>query len=248
MDTNSDQTLRELLLDPALHEPPVEQRHGEAVQRRVLDTRGHEQPHVLVNLFVQRDDILLDYDLAVERAQAWAGTARFSFNAMLVGPEYKNKLRLTAGKLERIVHFLTAPGAKSREKDRADAQVKHQSRKWLYDGGVLYRKDSRSGHLRRHISAEEVFDILTAEHLRSTHHGRDKMLKVLEAKYIGYTKDELMFVIDHCLVCSSKQIRGAAARRRVKRQIGDLENGNVEQGPNAMTSTGISQRHQDAEK
>ena len=68
------------------------------------------------------------------------------------------------------------------------------------------------------MGADEVFDILTAEHLKSGHHGRDKMLKILEAKYIGYTKDELMYVLDHCLACSSKHIRGAAARRKGLKQ------------------------------
>jgi hypothetical protein len=48
------------------------------------------------------------------------------------------------------------------------------------------------------------------------------MLKVLEAKYIGYTKDELMYVLDHCLTCSSKHIRGAAARRKELKQGSDF--------------------------
>ena len=166
-------------------------------------------------------DILHDYHLAVERAQTWTGISRFGFNSMLASPEYKNKLRMKPEKMERIVHFLTNPDAKSQEKNRADAQAKHQAQQWMYQDGILYRKESRLQQPRRHVTADEVFDILTAEHLRSGHHGRDKMLKVLEAKYIGYTKDELMYVIDSCLVCSSKQIRGAAARRRENRQAGE---------------------------
>lgn len=67
---------------------------------------------------------------------------------------------------------------------------------------------------RRHVSAEKAFDVLTAEHLKASHQGRDKMLKVLEGRYIGYTKAELMLVLDRCSVCSQKHIRGAAMRRR----------------------------------
>lgn len=87
----------------------------------------------------------------------------------------------------------------------------------IYHERHLYRKESRLQQPRRHVAAGEVFDVLTAEHLQSGHQGRDKMLKILEAKYIGYTKDELMFVLDRCSVCSEKHIRGAAARRREKR-------------------------------
>lgn len=95
----------------------------------------------------------------------------------------------------------------------------------MYEDGHLFRKESRLQQPRRHVSANEVFDILTAEHLLSGHQGRDKMLKILETKYIGYTKDELMFVLDRCSVCSAKQIRGAAARRRENRQSGALDLG-----------------------
>ena len=103
---------------------------------------------------------------------------------MLASQDYKNKLRLKPDKMERIVHFLTTPDAKSREKDRGDAQAKHQAQQWLYQDGVLFRKDSRLQLPRRHVTVDEVFDIITAEHLRSGHHGRDKMLKVLEVREI----------------------------------------------------------------
>ena len=50
-----------------------------------------------------------------------------------------------------------------------------------------------------------VFQMLASsdEHLKSGH-GRDKMLKILKSKYTGYTKEELIYVLDHCLACSSK--------------------------------------------
>lgn len=48
----------------------------------------------------------------------------------LAAPAYKNKLRLRTDKLDRIVYFLTTPDAKSREKDRSDAQAKHQAGQW----------------------------------------------------------------------------------------------------------------------
>lgn len=206
------------MIDPALDAPVTL-----SVQTSVLPessshavTRGNSPP-----LPRAPADILNDYDLAVERAQTWTGPARFGFNAMLASPDYKNKLRLRPDKMERIVFFLVTPDAKSREKDRADAQAKHQSQQWLYHHGSLYRKESRLSTPRRHVSALQAFDVLTAEHLRSGHHGRDKMLKILEAKYIGYTKDELMYILDHCTVCSSKHIRGAAARRRENKHTTD---------------------------
>ena len=194
----------DLLLDPALQS---------------LNASNEESPNREAGIAVpNNDDILGDYNLAVERAQTWTTIARFGFNAMLASAEYKNKLRLKPDKMVRIVHFLTVPDAKSRERDRADAQAKHQAQDWLYENGVLYRKASRLQVQRRHVGVNEVFDILTAEHLKSGHHGRDKMLKLLEAKYIGYTKDEVMYVLEHCLECSSKHIRGAAARRKEVKQ------------------------------
>ena len=218
---------RSILLDPQLQES-----NNGAVQTGQQDDPSVIQTHGLRNVTPKRQsgsasvvpngDILTDYDLAVERAQTWTGVARFGFNAMLASPEYKNKLRLKPDKMERILYFLTNPEAKSREKDLADAQAKHQAQHWMYESSVLYRKESRLQHSRRHVNDAEVFDILTAEHLRSYHQGRDKMLKMLEAKYIGYTKDELMYVLDHCLVCSSKHIRGAAARRRENKHLTDL--------------------------
>ena len=207
----------ELLLDPALQQ--ADARH-QAGQNGILKGGRHapvaQQEQAGSSASAQ--DILKDYDLAVERAQTWTMSARFGFNAMLASSDYKNKLRLKPEKKDRIVHFLTKPDAKSRERDRSDAQAKHQAQNWLCQDGILYRKESRLQYPRRHVGADEVFDILTAEHLRSGHHGRDKMLKILESKYIGYTKDELMYVLDHCLACSSKHIRGAAARRKGLKQ------------------------------
>jgi hypothetical protein len=219
------QTTNNLVLDPALQNlgsrlqasPNCSPRDGSASSAAV------QQQQASFLLPPPENNILNDYDIAVERAQTWTMTARFGFNALLASPEYKNKLRLKPDKMERIIHFLTVPNAKSREKDRTDAQAKHQAQNWLYQDGVLYRKEHRLQHSRRHVGADEVFDILTAEHLKSGHHGRDKMLKVLEAKYIGYTKDEVMYVLDHCLICSSKHIRGAAARRKELKQGNDSE-------------------------
>lgn len=201
-------------IDPALSEPPdgLDKHPQQAVHEDGVGEDGSNFPNS------SSEDILQNYNLAVERAQTWTGVARFGFNAMLASADYKNKLRLKNDKMERILYFLTIPDAKSREKDRIDAQAKHQAQQWFLHDGILYRKESRLPHPRRHVAAHESFDIITAEHLRSKHCGRDKMLKVLEAKYIGYTKDELMYVLDHCSICSSKHIRGAAARRRESRR------------------------------
>ena len=213
----------DLVLDPALQQVGTRQATslgGILREARPSSTGYQEQPRSFASTY----DVLKDYDIAVERAQTWTMTARFAFNALLASPEYKNKLRLKPDKKERIIHFLTEPEAKSRERDRADAQAKHQAQNWLYEDDILYRKESRLQHPRRHVDTDEVFDVLTAEHLKSGHHGRDKMLKILESKYIGYTKDELMYVLDTCLACSSKHIRGAAARRKGLKEGNDASN------------------------
>ena len=212
----------ELTLDPALHDAETAlQSHGRGSLSVEGEFDGHEQQTMSTAAGASNEerDVLKDYNLAVERAQTWSGPSRFGFNAMLASPEYKNKLRLKPEKMERIIFFLTTADAKSREKDRTDAQAKYQSQFWTFQDGILYRKASRMDQPRRHVSAGEAFDILTAEHLHCGHLGRDKMLKLLETKYIGYTKDELMYVLEHCLVCSSKYIRGAAARRRENKQM-----------------------------
>lgn len=220
-----DQAISHLLLDPALQELRAGALEQSIVARvsngRISQDDGLARGSSFAQ--IKDDGILHDYQLAVERAQTWTGMTRFGFNAMLASPQYKNKLRLKPERMERIIHFLTVPDAKSRENDRMDAQSKHQSQRWIYENGNLYRKESRLQQPRRHVSANEVFDILTAEHLRSGHHGRDKMLKLLEVKYIGYTKDELMYVLERCLVCSAKHIRGAAARRKKHKRSSDVE-------------------------
>ena len=207
---------KDLVLDPALQQDGA--KRGARQNGIHKDGQLRSVVHQQASSSASANDILKYYDLAVERAQTWTMSARFGFNAMLASSDYKNKLRLIPDKKDRIIHFLTEPDAKSRERDRADAQAKHQAHNWLYQDGILYRKESRLQQPRRHVGADEVFDILTAEHLKSGHHGRDKMLKILESKYIGYTKDELMYVLDHCLACSSKHIKGAAARRKGLKQ------------------------------
>jgi hypothetical protein len=207
-----------ILLDPTLQEPPRPVEGRKRRRSELLQPSRQGQTPRAVTIVDRSSDILANLDIAVERAQAWTGFARFGFNAMLASADYKNKLRLKQDKLDRIVYFLAHPEAKSRERDRADAQAKHQARQWTLQGGVLYRKGPQRDQLRRHVPSYEVFDILTAEHIQSVHLGRDKMLKLLEVKYIGYTKDELMYVLEHCLVCSGKCIRGAAAKRRQQKQ------------------------------
>ena len=238
--------MAEQVLDPALRELGYIA-HG---HRQVTVSSSKDDDATHIGIFQGRpgspgiasdiQDISRDYDIAVERAQTWTGVARFGFNALLASPVYKNKLRLKPDRKERIIYFLTVHDAKSREKDRTDAQAKYQAHRWMYENGFLYRKESRLQQPRRHLDASEVFDVLTAEHLISGHHGRDKMLKVLETKYIGYTKEELMYVLDHCLECSSKYIRGAAAKRRETGQGNDLNNGDAESGLSEMTSTNVS--------
>ena len=223
-----DEPAPHILLDPELQEPP-----WSLNGHQVHEEAGEGQPRPPVSTAHDfEDDILNDHDLVVQRAQTWTGITRFGFNAMLASPEYKNKLRLKPDKMERIVYFLTKPDAKIRDGDRADSQAKHQARLWMYQNGILYRRESRLQQPRRHVSASEVFNILTAEHLRSGHHGRDKLLRVLEVKYIGYTKPEVMYILDHCPVCSNKHIRGAVARRRNQyRQSNGFENGPVTPNP-----------------
>lgn len=38
--------------------------------------------------------------------------------------------------------------------------------------------------------------------MRSDHCRRDKMLKLLEVKYIGYIEEELIHVVEQCSICS----------------------------------------------
>ena len=120
---------------------------------------------------------------------------------MLASPEYRNELRLKPDKAYWILYFLTFPDAPCREKDGADAVTKQQAQHWTLLDDRLCIKADRSHSIRRHVAADEVFDILTAEHLRHDHAGRDEMLKMLESRYIGYTKAEVMYVIANCSTC-----------------------------------------------
>lgn len=79
-----------------------------------------------------------------------------------------------------------------------DHQTKYQAANWLLRDGRLYRKaESKGGRsdisLRRHLDVDEVWDVLTAEHLRSEHLGRDRLRKALEKRFIGYV---------HCWISS----------------------------------------------
>ncbi len=208
------------VLDPQLESGPLHRilQEGLPQSRSQQQYRPPPSPDT-----APTDDILQDYDLAVERAQTWTGVARFGFNAMLASTEHKNKLRLKPENMERIVFFLTNPDAKSQDGGTADAQTrkaKFQAHQWtLYDGQLYRNPDQAHKTHRRHVATHEVFDILTAEHLIAGHLGRDKSIKLLADKYIGYNKDELLYVLEHCLVCSGKYIRGAVARRQEQKHV-----------------------------
>lgn len=153
-------------------------------------------------------------ELEEERAELWSPEARKAFHEMVTAPGYINRYRLHMKKRERMMQFLQNPDKEPMLCDGSrDHQTKYQAAHWAVLNGKLYRKpeSGRVGRFRRHLDDFEAWDVLTAEHIRSGHLGRDKLRKVLEQKYIGYTLQEIMFVLKECKKCSG---RGPNAERK----------------------------------
>ena len=113
---------------------------------------------------------------------------------MIAAPGYVNRYRLTSAKYRRLLTYLQNANVEPRNEDGSkDHQTRYQAANWTLRDGKLYRKvegkvASGGSGLRRHLDVEEVWDVLTAEHLRSGHLGRDRLRKVLERRFIGYVR------------------------------------------------------------
>jgi hypothetical protein len=110
-------------------------------------------------------------------------------------------------KRERMMQYLQNPDREPLLCDgNRDHQTKYQAANWTVLDGKLYRKpeSGRVARYRRHLDDFEAWDVLTMEHLRSGHLGRDKLRKVLEQNYIGYTLQEIMFVLKECKKCAGR--------------------------------------------
>jgi hypothetical protein len=117
-------------------------------------------------------------------------------------------------KRERMMQYLQNPDKEPLLCDGSrDHQTKYQAAHWTVLDGKLYRKpeSGRVARYRRHLDYFEAWDVLTVEHVRSGHLGRDKLRKVLEQSYIGYTLQEIMFVLKECKKCAG---RGLNAERK----------------------------------
>lgn len=150
-------------------------------------------------------------DLERQRLACWSLEARRAFQKMIEAPGYTNRYRLSPVKRERMIHYLLDPNKEPTLEDtKRDHQTRYQSANFTLHHGHLYRKPeagSRVGTLRRHLDETGIWDVLTSEHLRSNHLGRDKLRKVLEKLYIGYTLQEVMFVLKECKLCKSNSVR-----------------------------------------
>lgn len=161
-------------------------------------------------------------------AEPWPPETSTEFHSRFSAsnPTYKNKLRLSTSHESRIRYFLTHPHAPPHPNNPTDARLKNRSRNFMLappspttrssssssstPKQALYRTDG--ANVRRHINEAEIWDFLTREHVRSGHKGRDRMLASMRNDYIGYTLEELMFVLQSCRVCrAAKTTAGAAS-------------------------------------
>lgn len=136
---------------------------------------------------------------------------KFNFN----NPAYKNKLRLYPHAEQRVRYFLLNPDAPLDPSLSSDARLKLRAKGYtlqpLLPNGTLYRNESTiaSTTLRQHVSEANVWNILTSEHVKSGHKGRDRMLSLIKDRFVGYTLEELMFVLGTCRLCARARMSGS---------------------------------------
>lgn len=165
--------------------------------------------------------------MEAERAELWSTESRKAFHEMVTAPGYINRYRLHMKKRERMMQYLQNPDREPLLCDGSrDHQTKYQAAHWTVMNGKLYRKpeSGRVARYRRHLDDFEAWDVLTLEHLRSGHLGRDKLRKVLEQNYIGYTLQEIMFVLKECKKCAG---RGPNAERKDLNHDVEMDNATV---------------------
>ena len=150
-----------------------------------------------------------DRELDHERRRNWSDSARGAFHVMITAPGYINRYRLNPKKRQLMLHYLRNPDVVPMNPDGTkDHQSRYQAAHWTLSDGSLYRKpdSGRVGKLRRHLNESEVWDVLTTKHLCSgAHLGRDKLRKRLEGRFIGYTLQEIMFVLRECQRCGGRK-------------------------------------------
>ncbi|KAK3725101.1 hypothetical protein LTR37_000612 [Vermiconidia calcicola] len=138
----------------------------------------------------------------------WSSDSRNAFHEMVTARDYVNRYRMHMKKRQRLTHYLEHPDLEPHLCDGTkDHQTKYQAVNWTLVDGKLCRKpeSGRVGTLRRHLDEVEAWEVLTAEHLRSGHAGRDRLRKVLERRYIGYTLQEIMSVLKECNKCAGRE-------------------------------------------
>ena len=139
-----------------------------------------------------------------ELRSLWSDDSRKVFHDMVTADGYVNRYRMHMKKRQRLAHHLEHPDLDPVLCDGTkDHQTKYQAANWTLIDGKLFRKPEvgRVGKLRRHLDEVEAWEVLTREHLRSGHLGRDKIRKRLEQRYIGYTLQEIMLVLKECRRC-----------------------------------------------
>lgn len=153
-----------------------------------------------------------DEDLEELILNPWTDSSHKTFHHKFspANPSYKNKLRLNPHAESRVRHFVMNPTSGLDPRYPSDARLKNRSKAYTLHPrtptGQLYRSDTATGIVRRHVGSGEVWDMLTNEHVRSGHKGRDKMLSLIKEKFIGYTLEEVMFVLYECRVCQRAKL------------------------------------------
>lgn len=201
---------REDLASPS---PPSENNQQQPQPNGTTITTTTTTPSTQPQPSQQQAPTLSDADLEDIITHPWTQASKLEFHKKFnpANPSYKNKLRLPASAEARVRHFLLQPHAPLDPNSPADARLKARAKSYTLHPfspqGFLYRNDTGT-LLRRHVGEHEVWGLLTNEHVRSGHKGRDRMLSLIKERFVGYTLEELMFVLGSCRVCQRARMVG----------------------------------------
>lgn len=156
-----------------------------------------------------------------EVSSHWADDSRLAFIQQF---SRESHLLMVEPDRERLIrHYVLSPDARASTKRQY--RYRTDAKEYVLEGEALYHETSEGGvrkRVQQLTSAQQVWEVITAEHCRSGHGGRDSVKERLGKRWRGWNRKDIQFIINRCQTCAGKG-NGSLAHGSVDRVLYRLQ-------------------------
>jgi hypothetical protein len=125
-----------------------------------------------------------------------------AFEEYINSNTYHNREQLPYEKWHQMHVLLDDPTIKPEDRETINLKHRTQLNFELIHNKLYRQKDKRHLNPRYVVPKSEVFDVITQEHLKLLHAGRNKVWPAIEQQYYGIKREDVEFILKRCKNCT----------------------------------------------